>query len=213
MDDYLGRLIASEEFEDVDIECGDKVFHTHRVILATHSPVFRAMFQADMKEKIMKKVNIIGIRPEVVAEMLHFIYTGVTNKEVAEADAGELLAVANQYQLDDLKRMCERVLCSSIRVENCIEYMVLGHLHEAPQLKRNAMRTVSWNFLNIRDTDVYKDLTKQHPDLVLELTQSMVGEEEEEMKRRKEAEDLTKQFPDLVLDLTQSMVGEGEEEM
>ena len=42
------------------------------------------MFQADMKETRMKKVNIIGIRPEVVAEMLHFIYTGVTSKEVSQ---------------------------------------------------------------------------------------------------------------------------------
>ena len=119
------------------------MFHCHRVILATQSPVFRAMLLADMKEKITKKVNIIGIRPEVLAEMLHFIYTGVTSKEIAEADAGELLAAANQYQLDDLKKMCERVLCSSIRVDNCIEYMVLGNLHEAPQLKRKAMKTLS----------------------------------------------------------------------
>ena len=78
----LGSLIASEEFSDVVIECGEQVFHCHRVILATQSPVFK-------------------------------------------------------------------VLCSSIRVGNCIEDMVLRHLHEAPQLKRKAIRTVSWNFLKM----------------------------------------------------------------
>ena len=75
----LGSLIASEEFADVVIECGDKVFHCHWVFLATKSPVFKAMLQADMKENRMKKVNIVGIKPEFVAEMLHFIYTGVTS--------------------------------------------------------------------------------------------------------------------------------------
>ena len=66
----LGSLIAIEEFAqfaDVVIECGEKVFHCHRVILATQLPVFK-------------------------------------------------------------------VLCSSIRVDNFIEDMVLGHMHEAPQL-------------------------------------------------------------------------------
>ena len=93
--------------------------------------------------------------------------------------AGELLAAANQYQLDVLKRMCERVLCSSIQVENSIEYLVLGHLHEAPELKRKAIRAVSNDLAKIVDTDVYKDFLKKHPELVLELTKSMVEEEEE----------------------------------
>ena len=177
--EHLGSLIASEEFSDVDLECDGEVFNSHRVILATRSPVFRAMFRADMKENKSKKISIVGIRPEVMAEMLNFIYTGVTSKEIVEEDAGELLAAANQYQLDVLKRMCERVLCSSIRVENSIEYLVLGHLHEAPELKRRAIRSVSNDLAKIVNSDVYKDFLKKHPELVLELTKSMVEEEEE----------------------------------
>ena len=40
--------------------------------------MFRAMFQADMAEKKNKAVDIQDLHPDVVGEMLQFIYTGNT---------------------------------------------------------------------------------------------------------------------------------------
>jgi len=47
----FGLLFTSSEYADITIVCGDKTFKCHKIILASRSPVFKTMFDADMKEK------------------------------------------------------------------------------------------------------------------------------------------------------------------
>ena len=84
--DNLGELFLSEETSDVEVISGSRTFHCHELILATRSPVFRAMFLADMEERKTRRVEIQGLAPEVVAEMLNFIYTGKV-KEICKGDS------------------------------------------------------------------------------------------------------------------------------
>ena len=44
-------LFDNKLFTDLTIECGDKEFEAHKAILASQSPVFKRMFEVDMKEK------------------------------------------------------------------------------------------------------------------------------------------------------------------
>ena len=55
--------IRDEEFVDAAIECGGQSFMCHQIILATSSPIFCAMFQADMREKETRTVVIQDIEP------------------------------------------------------------------------------------------------------------------------------------------------------
>merc|ERR1719312_587255 len=71
----LGEFFLSKELSDILIECQDKTFKAHQVILSASSPVFRGMFLADMKEKKSQLVEIKDLEPGVVCEMLKFIYT------------------------------------------------------------------------------------------------------------------------------------------
>ena len=91
----LEDAFGNKEFSDVKIHCGDKVFDCHQFMLSARSPVFRVMFQADMTEKKTKKVEIMDLQPDVVAEMLSFIYVGKTTK--LDELSGELLAAAEKY--------------------------------------------------------------------------------------------------------------------
>ena len=74
----LENALTHKEFCDVQVKCGDKTFDCHQFMLSARSPVFRAMFQNDMAEKKSKKVDVKDLHPDVVAEMLQFIYTGNT---------------------------------------------------------------------------------------------------------------------------------------
>ena len=42
---------TEKEFTDIKIQCENEVFDCHQFILSARSPVFKAMFQADMNEK------------------------------------------------------------------------------------------------------------------------------------------------------------------
>ena len=128
----LEIAFSNREFTDVQIQCGDKVFDCHQFMLSARSPVFRAMFQADMTEKKTRKVDVKDLHPDVVAEMLTFIYTG--NTPNLNRLAGELLAAAEQYQLELLKNICEERLCNSLEIGNSVSHLVLGDMYQVKRI-------------------------------------------------------------------------------
>ena len=175
--DHLGQVLADKEFCDVEIQCDKSIFPCHKLVLAARSPVFRAMLQADMKEKQTKKIVIEDSKPEIVSEMLNFIYTGdITNEKLHEM-ASDLLAVGEKYQLVHLTKMCEDKLCSTLEVDKSIEYLVLGDLYNLLTLKTLALELVAKNMKKIVNTDVYKDLFKQNPELAWEVNKVKIEED------------------------------------
>ena len=129
-----------------------------------------------MFEKRTKKVTIKDIDSDVVREMLHFIYTGVTNEDVLKEKSKELLYLAEMYQLDVLKNICEDKLCSTLEISNSIEYLVLGDMHRADKLRRMALKMIARNMTTLVATEEYQDLVKNHPTLVAGILAAVVEE-------------------------------------
>ena len=63
---------------DVTLVAGEKEFRAHKLILSGRSPVFTQMFEHEMKEKSTNTVEIDDIEPEILEEMITYIYTGHT---------------------------------------------------------------------------------------------------------------------------------------
>ena len=85
----------------------------------------------------------------------------------------ELFEAADKYQLDLLKDVCEESLCSNLKVNNCLEYLVLGDMHHTSKLKKLALRLVVEKADSIIETDVYKDFIKQKPELAIEVLKAL----------------------------------------
>merc|ERR1719348_39746 len=145
----LETAFTNMELSDVQLRCGGQVFDCHQFMLSARSPVFRAMFQSNMMEKETGKVDVKDLHPDVLAEMLSFIYTGKTPNLHKLAEG--LLAAADQYQLEQLKSVCEKSLNSRLNVENCLSYLVLGDMYQAGNLKM-----LSLKFITSNRKDVFK---------------------------------------------------------
>merc|ERR1712098_492536 len=161
---------VSQEYADVTIVCGEKEFMGHKMVLVSRSPVFRTMFEANMKEKNSNRVEIKNMEPEVFERMLRYIYTG---HAMIDPLAKELFAVADQYQLEKLKELREAKLCSSIDADNCIELLILGDLHNTPTLKAAALAFVSKNLHKIENSEWKRSLV-QYPMLIAEVMEMMM---------------------------------------
>ncbi|OXU30756.1 hypothetical protein TSAR_013222 [Trichomalopsis sarcophagae] len=94
LDEYE-KLLGSAKFSDVTIVVGEKKFPAHMNILAARSPVFSAMFEHDMLESKKKIVKISDVKPEIMTEVLRFIYSSKV-KNLTESTT-ELLAAADKY--------------------------------------------------------------------------------------------------------------------
>ena len=118
------EFYLSKEFSDVLIKCQDKSFEAHQLILSARSPVFRGMFQADLKEKKNQQLEIEDIEPDVVVEMLKWCYTRscVATEEDPDLDmVSDLLVASDKYQIVTLKNVCQSLLSSRLKVDNSLK--------------------------------------------------------------------------------------------
>uniref|UniRef100_A0A0K0DN50 Speckle-type POZ protein n=1 Tax=Angiostrongylus cantonensis TaxID=6313 RepID=A0A0K0DN50_ANGCA len=102
----LSALFESKQFSDCTLVANCKsgvpqTFHVHKAILAARSRVFHAMFEHNMTESERNEVAIDDVEPEVLREMLCFMYTG--SSPCVDQMAQHLIAAADKYHLDRLK--------------------------------------------------------------------------------------------------------------
>ena len=81
-----------------------------------------------MKEKETKTVEIQDLDPDVMLEMLKFIYIGscsinIKNPDPDAEDVMGLLEAADKYHVDVLKDKCEEVMISILEPNNCLRIL------------------------------------------------------------------------------------------
>jgi len=167
----LERNFNNTDYADCKIVCRERVFDCHMFMLSSRSPVFSAMFKNNMEEAASKRVEIKDLSPEVVEQMLFYIYTG--NTPNLTQGAGELLAAAEKYQLDQLKNMCEEKLCNSTSIENAVANLVLGDMYQAHHLKKMALSFVVKNMSSVIRTRDWRDRLICQPVLMTEVMEAM----------------------------------------
>ncbi|XP_035210580.1 speckle-type POZ protein B-like isoform X2 [Stegodyphus dumicola] len=162
----IGEMLESKRFTDLIIRVSGREFHVHKAVLAARSPVFAAMLEHDMEEKKQNKVDIIDMDPDVMEEMLRFIYTGKCIK--LKSMPNDLLAVAEKYSLERLKAMCEEELYKNITVDSVANLLVLADFHNAGQLKSHAIDFIIMHAVKVIETPGWKIMAQARPQLVAE---------------------------------------------
>lgn len=165
------NLHEDKEFSDVKIVVGEQEFDGHKAILAARSPVFRAMFKHEMIEAKQNQVTITDVQPKVFAELLRFIYTD----SVKDLDtmALELLQVADKYDLEKLKALCEKALLGGISEETAINMLITADLYRAEQLKQSTIGFIERNG-SVMDSEGWKNLWKTNYDLANQTVRKML---------------------------------------
>ena len=145
--EQLGQMLESREFSDIELRCGEEVFNCHQVILSAGSPVFKAMFQTDMEEKQTKVVTIKEMEPEVLAQMIYFMYAGdiVDEQYFTREMAKYLYEAANRYQVNILKAKCEEKICLDLKADNAIDTLMFADMYQSSRVKEAAMKMIVHN--------------------------------------------------------------------
>jgi len=88
-------------------------FHVHRFTLAMWSPVFETMFTSEFKEKNSCEIPLTGKKASEIKELLLIIYPTVSKKgwkTVTNDNCYFLVKLADEYQMEDIRKRCEDVL-------------------------------------------------------------------------------------------------------
>ncbi|VDN17349.1 unnamed protein product [Gongylonema pulchrum] len=152
---------------DFTIVAGDRELPAHQVILSARSPVFAAMLEPHTDEAKNSRVVFRDIDFEVMQELLLYMYSGRCPN--LSTMALELLAAADRFQLPGLKDMADQVLRNGLMVESACRYLVFADMHNARELKADAVKFIAQNSSSVISTDGWAELVQEHPALVTEI--------------------------------------------
>ena len=141
-------------FSDVVLRCEGQDFQCHKLLLASQSPVFEAMFRDDMKENQTGIVDIEDIDADVVKEMVNFIYTGEAGSW-AENFPG-LMHAAHMYDIVNMKEKCFHLAEECMNADNALEVFHLANLFEWKEVAMVARMFVRDNFQAVKKTEMWE---------------------------------------------------------
>lgn len=145
--DDLGSLLDTGFKSDCIVETNGESIETHQIVLAMRSPVFKAMFENDMKESRERTLKIESTSPSAVKLLLRYIYTDKLefSDEEQYGQASELFKLAHLYQINRLVTMCENILINLITAETLSEILKLTETYETENLRNKALEFIKIN--------------------------------------------------------------------
>ena len=138
----------------------------HRVILASASDYFRAMFSTDFKEGKQSKVELPTTDIATMNSLVDFVYTGKI--KVNNNNIEQIVTAANYYGMAAVLQKCLEYLMGKINKTNSIEMLEFAERISDDTFKNFAVKFVVQNFESIYGTnlDIMKMTTKILMDII-----------------------------------------------
>ena len=148
-------------FTDVVI-CSDdnKQFTCHKLVLASASSYFRAMFLADMKECQETHITIRDVDSIALEQLVEFCYRATVT--ITHDNVQQLLVASGMLQFTKVQKLCMEYLLSNLDETNCLGIWKLAEViprNETIVAKIESF--VKTNFLHIAQYDEFLDLTAE----------------------------------------------------
>ena len=169
------QMFEEALFSDIVIKTGETVFKAHRGVLASHSNVFKRMFEIEMVEKREQIVEVTDIEPHVMSDFLTYLYTGsAPNMRVLAKD---LLLAADKYDMPEFAIICEREIQNGMTFANVAEIYQLAstlHLGCSASLKKFCLDFMKQNTAAVYKSDAWKKLKEASMELAMEVVETLV---------------------------------------
>eukprot|EP00102_Acyrthosiphon_pisum_P026770 XP_016663980.1 PREDICTED: kelch-like protein 2 [Acyrthosiphon pisum] len=174
--EVLQSLRKCEIFCDIKLETEDKkIIFAHKVVLASASPFFHAMF-TNFAEKNHDLVVMREIDSTALQLLVNFIYSGAI--VVTEENVQVLLQAADLLQLQEVKDVCcdflEKQLCST----NCIGIKEIADLHSCTKLLTNSELYIQQHFSEVVDGEEFLSLSYEQVVKLISSDELIVPSEE-----------------------------------
>ncbi|XP_069935542.1 kelch-like protein 17 isoform X7 [Oryctolagus cuniculus] len=152
---------------DVVLRVAATEIRAHKVVLASCSPYFHAMFTNEMSESRQTHVTLHDIDPQALDQLVQFAYTAEI--VVGEGNVQTLLPAASLLQLNGVRDACCKFLLSQLDPSNCLGIRGFADAHACGELLRAAHSYVLQHFADVAKTEEFMLLPLKQ---VLELVSS-----------------------------------------
>uniref|UniRef100_A0AAY3ZYS5 BTB domain-containing protein n=1 Tax=Denticeps clupeoides TaxID=299321 RepID=A0AAY3ZYS5_9TELE len=164
---------------DIVLLVEDNEFPCHKMVLATCSSYFRAMFMSGLSESKQTHVHLRNVDPGTLQTIITYAYTG--NLAINDSTVEPLYETACFLQVEDVLLQCRDYLVKKINADNCVRMLSIGDLFSCSELKQSAKRMVEHKFPVVYRQDSFLQLS--HELLLDVLSSDNLNVEKEETVR------------------------------
>ena len=132
----LKLYLKSKELCDIVLIVDNAKLYCHRVILASISPFFAAMFRTNMNEKDKREIVLENYDQEVMKLVIKYIYTGST--VIDQKNVYQMFQAADFFQISGLCKLCVTYMKQIVSITNCIEMFQFAHIYKNDELMAEA---------------------------------------------------------------------------
>lgn len=153
----MNALREAEQLCDVVLEVERERIPCHRVVLASLSAYFKAMFTGEMAESRKKEITINGVDAASLRSLIEYSYTA--SIDISEDNVQLILPAASVLQFEEVKRACSEFLKRQLDTENCLGIKMFAEVHGCQELQLAATIYSSHYFSQVRKRDEYLKLS------------------------------------------------------
>lgn len=147
----------------------------HKAVLASRSPVFRAMLENEMVESLSGTIKISDVSYDALRAFVNYMYTAEACLD--EQMACDLLVLAEKYQVKHLKTYCEKYMISKLNWENSLVNFAFSHQHNAKSLLDASQSLIMDNMDKLSKSEEYKELVEKDPRLVVQIYEAYLSKQ------------------------------------
>ncbi|XP_013395524.1 kelch-like protein diablo [Lingula anatina] len=154
----LNNLRLSGDFCDVHICVDGEEFASHKIVLASFSPYFKAMFSTEMAESRQEKVCINGVDCGMIELLINYAYTAEIL--ITKDNVQSLLSAANLLQVLPVRDACCMFMEQHMDESNCIGINCFAETHACESLQEKAKQYTLKHFPEVCQHEEILNLTK-----------------------------------------------------
>ncbi|XP_062924503.1 kelch repeat and BTB domain-containing protein 12 [Mobula hypostoma] len=143
----INRMKDADELTDVVLVTQGSRFPCHRVLLATFSPYFKAMFTCGLAECGQREVTLHDVQPESVATILNYMYSSdlcLTNSNVQG-----VATMAYFLQMEAIFLACQKYMLDHMDASNCLGVYYFAKQLGAEELSEQASKYLHRHFAEV----------------------------------------------------------------
>ncbi|XP_015681362.1 kelch repeat and BTB domain-containing protein 2 [Protobothrops mucrosquamatus] len=139
-------------------------FPCHKMVLATCSSYFRAMFMSGLSESKQTHIHLRNVDAATLQTIITYAYTG--NLAINDTTVEQLYETACFLQVDNVLHRCREYLIKKMNAENSVRLLGFADLFSCEELKQSAKRMVEHKFTVVYHQEAFMQLSR---DLLIDI--------------------------------------------